>query len=755
MKKECFKENFKTLWSGILFAGIIIFCAGWTNALKPQGESVKIDLKQFTSVVTSSQPDDREKFAAKLLTDLLPQMLDVNLVTVKPSDTITGQAIRFAPIDPALGDSGYRIEIENNDIVLSGGTRRGVINAVIALLEEDLGVRWYAPNEKPRLPELIGSTIEIVPRSYQPKLIMREPFYHNAFNPYWEIYNRTNQTCQVHVPEKFGGSFNFPRGAFCHTLFQFLPASLFKTHPEYFAVVKGKRMVCKHGSHAAHACMTNQEVAKIVAENAIKLLEKEKNPCEIISISQNDGKGGFCQCPKCKQFIKSHGEVSDLLLHFVNQVAKIIGKKYPDIKVVTLAYLDSFKPPKTVRPAKNVYIRLCTDQHAWCFPLFYIEETNKFYSALKGWHKIGANLLIWDYVIDFNNYLMPNPNLWVMDHNFDVLLANGAKGVMLQASYQSPGGADAYLKSWIFAKRMWNQKWKLDALLNDFIEGYYGDAAPYFLDYYALQKREWQKFRNKYKGTKLVKPGPKFVWSRSFIDQSRELLDKALETALDNQELTKRIQYTELNWLYMRLSAGLLNKADVGMFRSDIKKFRELARKFKVTHYKEHGSNNQIEGKIMKFECFISDKLYRKCPRNGFLFNALNVRICKNKAYYIKDGDRVQIAQKGGIPIWSMQWSLNLKKFIPGRKYKFLVYCRVDAKPGKENYFQVGVWSHDRMLQIITAKSSDFKGNKLVALESKPFISKKKINTILFVSPCKGKLLNTLYIDHILLVPVK
>jgi hypothetical protein len=51
-----------------------------------------------------------------------------------------------------------------------------------------------------------------------------------------------------------------------------------------------------------------------------------------------------------------------VLLNFVNKVADGVGKKYPDVKIGTLAYQYSHKPPKNIRPRDNVQINLCADQ---------------------------------------------------------------------------------------------------------------------------------------------------------------------------------------------------------------------------------------------------------------------------------------------------------------------------------------------------------------------------------------------------------
>lgn len=52
-----------------------------------------------------------------------------------------------------MKQDGYRIVIEHNNCFLQGGEQRGAINAVIALLEEDFGCRWYSIFMPPVLPE--------------------------------------------------------------------------------------------------------------------------------------------------------------------------------------------------------------------------------------------------------------------------------------------------------------------------------------------------------------------------------------------------------------------------------------------------------------------------------------------------------------------------------------------------------------------------------------------------------------------------
>ena len=737
----------------------------WRNSLAPEGDKVSVNLKEFTGIVLSDASDEREKFAADMLNETFEKIAGRKLTI---GGAATGKAFRFGKIVPELGEAGYRIAVaENGDILLSGGTRRGVINAVVALLEEDIGVRWYAAKEPPRIPECSDGMIGVVPREYQPSLLMREPFYYQSFDSNYEIHNRTNQTWLTNVPEKFGGAWNFPHGGFCHTLFKFLPESLFEEHPEYFALIDGKRVVNKNGVKAAHLCMTNPDVPKIVAKNAIALLEKEKNPAEIISISQNDGGGGFCQCEKCKAMAEAEGGVSGPLLAFVNQVADEIHTIYPNIIVETLAYLESFLPPKTVRPGKNVMIRLCTDSHAWPFPLFYIEESGVFYNALKKWNEIGASLLIWDYVTDFGDYPMPRPNMWVMDHNFDLLLANGAKGIMLQGAYQSPGGADAIIKSWIFAKRMWNPNWRFDDLFEDFIEGYYGAGAPAMREYYDYQKKRWMAFHESHQGQPLVKPGPKFHWNHNDVMQLMLLLEKALKATSKDPIAQRHIILEGFNAEYLRLKLGPESQSDVVSHRCHIDNFKAQAKEIGFTRYHEGGPANQVDTLLRAFECGIDDAIYRKVPEGAFRFCPHNVTRLwpagEQTAFTTKFDGRTVLAQKGGKPAWSIQWRMDSGNYAPGidnakfpkgQKYKLRIICHADAEETTDELFYTAFYDHPTKAYYghIKVHGGDLTDKSVwTTLESKPFEPLE--TSIIYISPSKSDKLRTLYVDHLEMVP--
>src|SRR5205823_4390035 len=135
---------------------------------------------------------------------------------------------------------GYAIAADSGNLLLTGGRTRGPINAVYALLEEDLGCRWYTQTDT-RLPHSPTLRVSPVQRVYIPQLRVRDPYFLVAFDSTWSLRNRTNAQ-EAQVPEEFGGRIDYD-GMFVHTAANLLPqAKYFKDHPEYFMLDKsGKR----------------------------------------------------------------------------------------------------------------------------------------------------------------------------------------------------------------------------------------------------------------------------------------------------------------------------------------------------------------------------------------------------------------------------------------------------------------------------------------------------------------------------------
>ena len=537
--------------------------AAWRNSLHPTGEpgpELALATHGTTSytVILPAQPTTMEVKAALELTEWLHVMTGAKFPIAAETDLSSGPVIsigrtqRLAAAKPRgwdrdLGREGIGIGTADRDLFLWGGSGRGIIHAVAALLEEDLGCRWYARNTA-TIPRKTSLRFRPVPRIFVPVLEIRDPYYWDAFDATWSLHNRTNAP-NARVPDAFGGRVHYAGGFFVHTFQRLVPPkTYFKTHPEYFSEIGGKRV-------PRQLCLTNPDVLRITIDKVRQTLRADPT-ARLISVSPNDGTG-YCECARCKAIDEAEGTHAGTLLRFVNAVADAIGKEFPDVKISTLAYLGTVQPPKTIRPRDNVVIRLCTDRHAWSHEFEFVTETDEFSGAMKAWSKIGASLTIWDYTTNFSHYSLPFPNLPLVTQNMRWMIRHNARGIMLQGAYQSPGSARGPLRSWVWAKQLWNPTWNTRDLIRDFTYGFYGEAAKPMQQYNELLWRLWER---EYMGALREAGGIRFppdakFFTVDFAQRATALFAEA-EARARNPEVKKRVRLAKFSLLYLKLARG-------------------------------------------------------------------------------------------------------------------------------------------------------------------------------------------------------
>lgn len=616
----------------LIAAGI---CAGagphkeWKNSLKPKGTpgpELTLASGGHTdyTIMLPSKPTTEDQKAADDLAMWLKQMTGAIFPIVNEGSGYrpTGREIsigftlalnraNIAEEDADLGTEGYAIAVKDKTLFLIGGTVRGPINAVYALLEEDLGCRWYDRVAEATIPKISNLIFRPVHRSFSPILEIRDPFYWDAFDGTWSLRNRSNSPWAA-IPEEFGGNVDY--ALFVHTYNNLVPPDkYFKDHPEYFSELGGKRQ-------PVQLCLTNPDVLKITIE-AVKAKLKEKPNSEIISVSPNDGVG-YCECAECKAIDDAEGTKAGTLIPFVNAVADAIRKDYPRVKVSTLAYLGTFMPPKTVTPRDNVAIQLCTDSHAWSTPFLLVTETSNFRKAMEAWAAIGATMHIWDYTTNFSHYSLPMPNMQVVTPDIRWYIEHNARGVMLQGSYQSPGSDNGVLRSWVWAKQLWDPSLDTRELMRDFIYGYYGTAAEPIAKYNDLLWNIWEDYHAKPKeGNPLMihiryRPDIGFL-TKDFVDRSFALFAEAEKLAKD-PETARRVKMAKLPIIYTRLSQDLGFIADDGAlqpgkrqpgidYEALVDEFEETIKREKITHFKEVFVPNDAEPRIKFYRERLAD----------------------------------------------------------------------------------------------------------------------------------------------------
>ncbi|NQT51492.1 DUF4838 domain-containing protein, partial [bacterium] len=441
------------------------------------------------AIVTPDKPTPQETFAAADLQAHLELLTGQEFPLVKEGKAgdaiplVVGRAtatlarLKVQVDFEGLGHEGIEIRTQGPALVLAGN-RRGVLYAVYTFLEDFCGCRWFAP-ECTRIPKTGTFTIPRMSFRHIPPLEYRSTDYPKSRDPNWAVRNKINGT-QTRLDARRGGKIAYSH--FVHTFNSILhPDDHFATHPEYFSMIKGQRI-----GGRTQLCLTNPEVLAI-AKKKVREWIKAAPDATIFSVSQNDWRNP-CECPKCAALDKKEGGYAGTLIHFVNAIARDIATDHPDKLISTLAYQYTRTPTVHVKPEPNVTVRLCTIECDFAHPLDKSTHPQniKFVEDIRGWNAKCNRLYIWDYIIDYSHSVMPWPNLYVLKPNIQFFIDNGVKGLYEEACYFTQGSELAELRTWMVAKMMWNPQYGTDRAIDEFLEGFYGAAAPPIRQYINL-----------------------------------------------------------------------------------------------------------------------------------------------------------------------------------------------------------------------------------------------------------------------------
>lgn len=484
-------------WAGIMSGGSRPgrVSDGKTMTLAEQGKAKCV-------IVIADQATPDEKTAAQILQTYLREITG-GVFTISPESAIednipqilVGHTKRLAKLYPdvnwrSMNEDGIFIKTAEHRLILSGGRPRGTIYAVYDFLENVIGCRWWTATEK-SIPFQPTCRIPQLNISYVPPLSYRETDYDDVKNyPEFAVILKTNGHFSK-IPSQYGGHYSIL--GWCHTFFKLLPpGKYFKSHPEWYSKIKGERQF-KNGQ----LCLTNEAMRKEMTQSALEWLSRKPNT-KIISISQMDN-GVRCECKKCQALEAAEGAPSGSLIHFINAVASDLAKQYPDLQIETLAYQYTQKPPRHIKPASNVLIRLCTERCSSIRPLTDsnnqgCQDNQIFCQDMESWSKLTPNLYVWDYLTNFSNPLVPHPNLHVLAPNIRFFVQHNARGVFAQGGRPSIDTLNNFsrLKTWLVAHLMWNPELDETTLINTFVNGYYGKAGTYILAYMDLIRRAFE-----------------------------------------------------------------------------------------------------------------------------------------------------------------------------------------------------------------------------------------------------------------------
>ena len=445
----------------------------------------------------------------------------------------------------AVKSDGYVIKAVGNRIILAGYDRVGTRYAPAALLRR-LGMRWV-----PWIGSISGVAEAIPanpPSRIGPFVESDRPFYeyrdllsqHRAdiFRTLYRDY-RLNDPSKAENPELFANPAdkrpaNYTkykvdqRGewtGWCHTAAYLLPRDLYYAeHPEYFAMYDGKRI--EPASYARMAiCESNREGLKIAVARAMALVELQKDR-RFFNISPADTR--LCACPDCLKANPLPDYATDRLIGWANAFARPIRERYPDKVLMTLAYMETVKPPAQIRPEPNVSVMYCPWQ----------------------WNSRGSSHVSFENPVnvtamqEFAGWALFCPGqVAVYDYAYSDAVDGTAERIKMYARF---GVRQAYYNGakhdrllWLGSQLMWDPFQDIEPLNDEFVRLYYGPAAEPMGRLLAMEQDAIRRFVVHRKAAFEPQRHEEAPWWNDFCRETRGLVTAAEASSISADEATR------------------------------------------------------------------------------------------------------------------------------------------------------------------------------------------------------------------------
>jgi hypothetical protein len=441
------------------------------------------DGKPLAVVVLSANPAKEEQQAAEEIRDYVRRISGAQVEVVRSGQDTAGRkriligaaapaslesAVRAKDQDPA----SFALHVDKDVVSIRGLSPGGTLIGAYELLEQ-LGVRWFMPGD-------LGT---VVPSATSISVKAQETIQVPSFASRWHSGSRNAPwlaAWQTHV--RMGG----PRFPSSHGINLGRDAT-FEKHPEYYALVKGKRS-------PRQLCVSNPNVIKLVAAQ----LQNGWN-----GMGPSDGTYGFCECPNCRALdagdfdpYVSTPSLTDRYIWFFNRVleaASLLGrdlKSRPNSEgpwIGFYAYDNYMRPPVREKPNSHIApalapITLCRI-HGVNNPV--CPEKSYYLTLVKQWRELCPVVYDRGYWFNLADIGLPFSMVHRLREEIPAERNLRVAGFRIETS----AGSECHWASetpslYIAARLMWNADADVDSLLMDFYEKFFGPAAKPMQGYF-------------------------------------------------------------------------------------------------------------------------------------------------------------------------------------------------------------------------------------------------------------------------------
>jgi hypothetical protein len=531
-------------------------------------------------IVVAEKASGDELFAAGELQNYIKKSSGVLIPIKKDSEKVLGNIIAVgrnkinADADigtNSLAREGFRIKTADKVLSLAGKDDAGTQFAVYSFLEKYLGVRWFWPGELGEVvPQMKTIAVEQIDETEEPDFKWRNR------GPGGALWGAHTGPTEMHARElvlgvtrehqkevelwekrnKWGGMKIYGG----HALGEIFPPEKYaQTHPEYYALVGGKRTVPDENydyKHDCQVCTTDPNVIKVTAAWVRNFLDEHPD-YDGVHVTMNDS-GGFCECDKCRaldsgELIKKAGidaeemkkkpdkytVITDRIFTFVNQVAEEVQKTHPGKYVVSMAYSRYTQPPKKIQLNPYVIPQYCL----WSAYKHANAKVKKEHEEIAAeWAKAAKRTAIYEYYI---NGSWPGMHRLFVPYLADSIRELYKQGIEL---YQMQAGDEFGINGinyYVAGRMLWDTSLDEQKMLDDFYQKAFGRSGEVIKRFHNRLTDAWSKATadgndvscSSLKDTRLPE-----LFTPQLLDDCRRDLAEA-DKAADNDLIRRRIDF--------------------------------------------------------------------------------------------------------------------------------------------------------------------------------------------------------------------
>lgn len=578
-------------------------------ACRPSSEIEKshgvtlFDKRTQPIIVIASSATAAESFAAKELQSYLKKITGHNPVlttvvtqTVGPLIILGGHSLNDDLDWKSLGPDDFIIDVSSGRVRIAGGRsvavtdrkggvyvqERGTLYGVYELLEQ-LGVRWYRPDPWGEyVPQSDKIQLAVNRKTYRPAYKYRygmgcyrwwkdETPEQHAMACLWATRNRQN--CNMGTGPEYGGYYQIN---FAHSYSDLVPPErFFASHPEYFALIGGKRS----DKPNAQLCLSNPDVQRIVA-GAVIAQAKANPQQEILSVEPNDF-GLWCECDACKamddpKLPASFGGISmaNRVCAFNNIIARKLAEQVPQAKIGWFAYnMHTEVPTRVTKLEPNAAVQAAAYAGAYSDYSRQLDDSasmqnNHFLQILRGYGRLTQMMMTYEY---WSGYCWFGP-LPVVHTMVDRLRAYRHLGVVGVYNETHPHWGPQGLTLYMCCKLMWNPDLDVQEELDLYYTNYYGPAAAMMKAYHEML--EAAATNGRYfgsGGSELEK-----LFTDDLVNQLRPPIEQAQQAVRGIQPYEKRLAGVVAGYEVARRIRQFFNLSNAGRVKEAAACFDDL-----------------------------------------------------------------------------------------------------------------------------------------------------------------------------------